>query len=56
MIGITVSSHERQHIEYTRMSSPTYQYVVNLVVSLPIRRGPGVLMNISVRERRALNI
>jgi len=36
------------------MPSPTYQYVINLVVSLPVRRGPGVLMNVSVREHRAL--
>jgi len=26
-------------------ASPIYQYVINLVVSLPIRRGPVVLMN-----------
>ena len=32
------------------MPSPVYQYVVNLVVSLPIRRGPGVLMNVSEWE------
>jgi len=37
------------------MSSPVYQYVINLVVSLPIRRGPGVFMNVLVREHRALN-
>jgi len=37
------------------MPSPIYQYVISLVVSLPIRRGPGVLMNASVREDRALN-
>jgi len=37
------------------MPSPIYQYVTNLVVSLPIRRGPGVLMNVSVQEHRALN-
>ena len=24
------------------MPSPVYQYVINLVVSIPIRRGPGV--------------
>jgi hypothetical protein len=30
------------------MRSPIYQYVINLVMSLPIRRGPGVLMNVSV--------
>jgi len=37
------------------MPSPIYQYVINLVVSLPIRRGSGVLMNVSVQEHRALN-
>jgi len=37
------------------MPSSIYQYVINLVVSLPIRRGPGVLMNVAVREHRALN-
>jgi len=26
-------------------ASPIYQYVINLVVSLPIRRGPVLLMN-----------
>jgi len=37
------------------MPSPVYQYVFSLVMSLPIRRGPGVLMNVSVQEHRALN-
>jgi len=37
------------------MSSPIYQYVINLVVSLPIRRDPGVLVNFLVREQRALS-
>jgi len=37
------------------MSSPIYQYVIILVESLPIRRDPGVLMNVSVWEHRALN-
>ena len=46
MISISVSSSERLYIEYTRMSSPIYQYVIHLVVSLPIRRGPGVFMNV----------
>jgi len=36
------------------MQFPVYQYVINLVVSLPIRRGPGVFMNVSEQERRAL--
>jgi len=35
------------------MQSSFYQYVTNLAVSLPIRRGPGVLMNVSVWEHRA---
>jgi hypothetical protein len=35
--------------------SPIYQYVVNLVVSLTIRGGSGVFMNVPVREHRALN-
>jgi len=37
------------------MPSPIYQYVIRLIVSLPISRGPGVLVNISVREHRAFN-
>jgi len=37
------------------MLSPVYQYMINLVVSLPIRRGPGLLTNTSVQEHRALN-
>jgi hypothetical protein len=32
------------------MASPVYQYVISLVVSLPIRRGPAVLMNVLVQE------
>jgi len=37
------------------MPSSVYQYVIDLVVSLPIRRGPDVLMNVLVGEHRALN-
>ena len=37
------------------MPSPIYHYVINLVMSLPIRRGPGVPMNVSVREFSAPN-
>ena len=54
MIGIIVRSPESLYIEYTRMPSPVYQYVINLVVSIPVRRGPGVLMKVSVREHPAL--
>ena len=37
------------------MPPPMYQYVVNLVVSLTIRGGPGVYVNVPVRENHALN-
>jgi len=37
------------------MPSPIYEYMFSLVVSLPIRRGPGVFMNVSVWEHRPLN-
>ena len=55
MIRITLSSPETSHIQYTRLPPPIYQYVVKLVVSLTIRGGPGVFMNVLVREHRALN-
>jgi hypothetical protein len=48
VISLTVSSPDISYIEYTRMPALIYQYVTNLVVSLPIR-------NVSVREHRALN-
>jgi len=37
------------------MLSPVYRFVINLVVSLPIRTGPGALKNVSVGEHRAFN-
>jgi hypothetical protein len=37
------------------MQSPIYQYVIKLGVSLPIRRGPDVLMNVSVWQHCVLN-
>ena len=37
------------------MPSPIYQYVVNLVVNLATRRGPVVLMNVSVWKHGVLN-
>jgi len=55
LISIKISSAETSYIKYARMPPPICQYVINLVVSLPIRRGPGVLMNVSVWEYRALN-
>jgi hypothetical protein len=32
------------------MSSPIYQYVINLIMSFPIRRGPGVFMDSMVSQ------
>jgi len=46
MPNITASLQER--IKYIRMPSPVYQYVINLVVGLPIRTGSGVLVNRAV--------
>jgi len=37
------------------MPSPVYQYVMKLLASLAIRRGPGVFVNVLVHEHRALN-
>ena len=37
------------------MLSHIYRFVIDLVVSLQIRRGPGVLTNVSVQENRAPN-
>jgi len=55
VISITVSSPARSFIEYTHMPSPVYQYVISLIVSLPISRGPDVLMNVFVLEHRVLD-
>jgi len=45
----------RTSIILERHSYLQYQYVFSLVVSLPIRGAPGVLMNISLRVRIAFN-
>jgi len=37
------------------MPSPVYQYVIHLVVSLLIWKGPGAFMNESVWEHLTLN-
>jgi hypothetical protein len=55
VFSITVSFPERSYIEYTRMPSHIYQYVINLVVSIPIRIGPGMFINVLVREHYALH-
>ena len=54
VIRITFSYPERSYIQCTRMPSPVYQYVITLVVSLPIKRGPGVIMKVSMRKNCAL--
>ena len=55
MVSITVSNLETSYIYNIQMPSPIYLYVISLVVSLPIRRGPGVLMNVSVGKHCAVN-
>ena len=55
VISNRVGSPEKSYIEYTRMPSAIYQYVISPVISLPIRRGTGVLMNISEWEHHVLN-
>ena len=55
IICITISSPKASHIQYTWMPSPIYQYVVNMVLILTIRGGPGVFMNVPVMDYRALN-
>jgi hypothetical protein len=49
---ITVGSVERLFIEDAPVPSPICQYVVGLVVSLPVRRG--LFMNVLVREQCVL--
>ena len=53
--SIRVTFTERTYIENTQMSSSFYPYVINLIVSFFIRWGPGILMNISMRENHALS-
>ena len=54
-MNVTVSSPEGLYIKYTQMQSPVYEYVINLSVSLPRRRGSRVFMNVLVVEHHALN-
>ena len=44
MTNITVSSPASSYVLYTRLPSPVYHFVINLVVSFPIRWRLGVLM------------
>jgi hypothetical protein len=52
--SVTQSAHLKDRTS-TIPQCHIYQCVIYLLVSLPIRRGPGVLVNVSVREHRALN-
>ena len=47
---MTVSSPDGLHIECTGILSRVYQYVSNININVPIRRDPGIFMNVSVRE------
>jgi len=55
VIRITVSSPETSYIQYAWLPSPVYQYMIDLIVGIPIRRGPALLMNVTVGEHRVLN-
>ena len=55
VISITFSSVERSYVECFRMSSPIQQYVISLVVSVLMRRVPGVFWKALVWEHLALN-
>ena len=54
-----VQCGKRKHLFWDETVGGMLSYlspsVINLVLSLPIRRDPGVLMNVSVEEHRALN-
>jgi hypothetical protein len=48
---MTACPSERLDIKYTGMPSPIYQNVIKLVMGLfPLRRGPGVIMNVEMRK------
>ena len=59
MISITVSSSEKSYIKYTRMSSRIYNYVINLVVSLPCSNNTApmkcLVMSSFVHDSQALH-
>jgi hypothetical protein len=47
VVNIAICCPEWSDIEYTLMSSPMYQNMVNLIVRLPIRRRPSKFMNVT---------
>jgi hypothetical protein len=49
VVNFTISPSERSDIKYTWMPS-IYHNVINLVVCLSIRRGPGISMNVVMWE------
>jgi hypothetical protein len=50
VISVTGSYLEILYMEYTSMPSPIYRYVINLIVRLAVRRGPGVFVNVQCRN------
>jgi hypothetical protein len=55
MVSITVCPPERSDIKYTGMPSPVYQNMINLIVSLSIRRCPSKFMNDTPWEHRTFD-
>jgi len=53
-IVIRISFSEISYVKYVRMPSPIYKDMINLVVSLPIRRGPEGCATVSFPKRTAL--
>jgi hypothetical protein len=56
MISNTVSSLERSYFEYTCIPSSMYQYVLDLIVTLPIRIDIGVFRMLRCGNILLLNI
>jgi len=55
MISNTVSSLERWYVEYTYMPSSMYQYVIDLILTLPIRIDLGVFKMLRCGSSLLLN-
>jgi hypothetical protein len=53
VVSITISPSEGSDIKYTGMT--VYQNVIDLVVRLSNRRGPGVFMNAAMGEHGAFD-
>jgi hypothetical protein len=55
VISTTLRSPDWKYIQYTQCSLLSINMWTKWLLSLPIKSIPGVLMSVSVRERRALN-